>query len=89
MLAGVVSPPMVVAGAANLGPELTRYLVSAALIACGFLSMIQITRFHIRGTPYVFLGIVLRKVRPVRLNQSALQVLYWHWTAIRVSYIDE
>lgn len=55
MLAGVVSPPIIIAGAggANLGPETTRYLVSTSLIVCGVLSLIQITRFHIRGTSYV------------------------------------
>lgn len=56
MLAGVVSPSIIIAGAggANLGSETTRYLVSTSLIVCGILSLIQITRFHIRGTSYVF-----------------------------------
>jgi len=55
MLAGVVSPPILLGGAggANLPPEAQRYLVSTALIVCGILSTIQITRFHIWGTPYV------------------------------------
>lgn len=52
MLAGVVSPPIIIGNAVNLGPEMTRYLVSTSLIVCGFLSAIQITRFHIKGTPY-------------------------------------
>ncbi|KAI1424940.1 permease family-domain-containing protein [Xylaria sp. FL1777] len=57
MLAGVITPPIILSGAAgvNLETELQQYLVSAALIVSGILSMIQITRFHIRGTPY-FLG---------------------------------
>ncbi|GAW24921.1 hypothetical protein ANO14919_145170 [Xylariales sp. No.14919] len=57
MLAGVITPPIILAGAAgvNLETNLQQYLVSTALIISGILSMIQITRFHIRGTPY-FIG---------------------------------
>lgn len=54
MLAGLITPPIILAGSsgANLTPEMTQYLVSTALIVSGFLSMIQITRFHIFKTPY-------------------------------------
>ncbi|TGJ87581.1 hypothetical protein E0Z10_g1232 [Xylaria hypoxylon] len=54
MLAGVITPPIILSGAAgvNLETPLQQYLVSTALIISGLLSMIQITRFHIRGTPY-------------------------------------
>lgn len=53
MLAGVITPPLLISGAAgaNLDPDLQQYLVSAALIVSGTLSMIQITRFHIYKTP--------------------------------------
>ncbi|KAL2024986.1 hypothetical protein VTK56DRAFT_3685 [Thermocarpiscus australiensis] len=54
MLAGIITPPIIMAGAggANLSPEQTEYLVSAALIVSGFLSCIQITRIRIMKTPY-------------------------------------
>ncbi|KAI0390822.1 permease family-domain-containing protein [Xylariaceae sp. FL0594] len=54
MLAGVITPPIILSGAAgvNLETNIQQYLVSTALIVCGILSMIQITRFHIKGTPY-------------------------------------
>ncbi|KAI0188155.1 permease family-domain-containing protein [Xylaria flabelliformis] len=54
MLAGVITPPLILSGAAgvNFELELQQYLVSTALIVSGILSMIQITRFHIWGTPY-------------------------------------
>ncbi|XXH05306.1 Protoheme IX farnesyltransferase, mitochondrial [Hypoxylon texense] len=57
MLAGVITPPILMSGAAgvNLPVEMQQYLVSTALIVSGILSMIQITRFHIHGTPY-YLG---------------------------------
>ncbi|KAK5686611.1 hypothetical protein LTS10_002731 [Elasticomyces elasticus] len=52
MLAGVISPPIILAGAANLPSDVQSYLVSTSLIVCGILSAVQITRFHIYGTPY-------------------------------------
>ncbi|KAI0102676.1 purine permease [Nemania sp. FL0031] len=54
MLAGIITPPIILSGATgvNLGTNLQQYLVSTALIVSGILSMIQITRFHILGTPY-------------------------------------
>ncbi|KAI6082287.1 Xanthine/uracil permease [Hypoxylon rubiginosum] len=57
MLAGVITPPILMAGSGgvNLPADMQQYLVSTALIVSGILSMIQITRFHIYGTPY-YLG---------------------------------
>lgn len=52
MLAGVITPPMIIAGVANLPLELTEYLVSASLISSGILSAVQITRFRIPWTSY-------------------------------------
>lgn len=53
MLAGIITPPIILSGAGgvNLETGQQQYLVSTALIVSGILSMIQITRFHIRGTP--------------------------------------
>lgn len=55
MLAGIITPPLLLAGATgvNLPGDIQQYLVSTALIVSGILSLIQITRFHILGTPYV------------------------------------
>ncbi|KAK4642373.1 hypothetical protein QC761_508180 [Podospora bellae-mahoneyi] len=54
MLAGIITPPIIMSGAGgvNLTTEQTQYLVSTALIVSGLLSAIQITRVHIKGTPY-------------------------------------
>ena len=54
MLAGVITPPIIIAGqaGANLGGARAQYLVSTSLIVCGILSSIQITRFHIYKSPY-------------------------------------
>jgi hypothetical protein len=53
MLGGIVTPPIIIAGAIHLSAEQTQYLVSTSLIVCGLLSLIQITRFHIYNTTYV------------------------------------
>jgi xanthine/uracil permease len=55
MLAGIITPPIILGSAANLGTGLQQYLVSTSLIVCGILSSIQITRFHIYKSPY-FIG---------------------------------
>ncbi|KAF1926459.1 purine permease [Didymella exigua CBS 183.55] len=52
MLAGVITPPIILSNAAHLTGSQQRYLVSTSLIVCGLLSAIQITRFHIWRTPY-------------------------------------
>lgn len=52
MLAGIITPPIILGNAAYLGADTIQYLVSCSLIVCGILSSIQITRFHIKGTPY-------------------------------------
>ncbi|KAJ0416707.1 permease family-domain-containing protein [Aspergillus carlsbadensis] len=52
MLAGVVTPPLILSSSLSLSTDLQQYLVSTSLIVCGLLSMVQITRFHIYKTPY-------------------------------------
>ncbi|ORX95573.1 Xanthine/uracil permease [Basidiobolus meristosporus CBS 931.73] len=56
MLAGVVTPPLILSGPGpqhmNLNTEYRSYLISASLITCGLLSMIQMTRWRIPGTRY-------------------------------------
>jgi NCS2 family nucleobase:cation symporter-2 len=52
MLAGIVTPPIILAAGLNLPAELTQYLVSVSLIVCGLLSSVQITRFHVYKTNY-------------------------------------
>lgn len=45
MLAGVITPPIILSNAAHLTGSQQRYLVSTSLIVCGILSAIQITRY--------------------------------------------
>jgi hypothetical protein len=50
MLAGIITPPMILGSAANLTAAEQQYLVSTALIVSGIFSTVQITRFRIWGT---------------------------------------
>lgn len=51
MLAGIITPPIILSTAANFSMATEQYLVSTSLIVSGLLSLIQITRFHIYKTP--------------------------------------
>ena len=55
MLAGIITPPIILSSAANLTGEMQAYLVSTSLIVSAILSIVQITRLHIYRTPY-YLG---------------------------------
>ncbi|KAI5858768.1 permease family-domain-containing protein [Tricharina praecox] len=86
MLAGVITPPILLSGAAgaNFTIATQQYLVSASLIVCGILSLIQITRFHIKGTPY-FIGTGLISVvgtsfTIIPIAQKALAQFYRNGT---------
>ncbi|KAL6401704.1 NCS2 family nucleobase:cation symporter-2 [Ilyonectria robusta] len=50
MLAGIITPPMIISSSANLDADQQQYLVSTALIVSGIFSAVQITRFRIWGT---------------------------------------
>ncbi|KAJ5364834.1 Purine permease [Penicillium cataractarum] len=54
MLAGVISPPIILGGSSgvNFGDEIYQYLVSTSLIVSGLLSAMQMARFHVYGTKY-------------------------------------
>lgn len=53
MIGSIVSPPLAVAsGAFNLAPAQISYLVSVAFITTGIATAIQVTRLHIKGSPF-------------------------------------
>lgn len=80
MLAGVVSPPIIIAGVANLSTKNAEYLVSASLIVLGILSCIQITRFHIYGTQYYvgtgLLSVVGTSFSTITIVEKAFPIMY-------------
>ncbi|CAH6722227.1 putative purine permease [[Candida] jaroonii] len=81
MLAGVVTPPIIIGAVANLsGTDQGQYLVSASLITTGLLSAIQITRFHIWGTKYYvgtgLLSVVGTSFATISIVTKAIPLMY-------------
>ncbi|KAJ5765343.1 hypothetical protein N7520_004902 [Penicillium odoratum] len=82
MLAGVISPPIMLSGTsgANFGTEDSQYLVSASLIVAGFLSAIQMFRFHIYGTKYYIgtglLSVVGTSFATITVAEGAFTQMY-------------
>lgn len=80
MLAGIVTPPIIISSAANLTPELQSYLVSSSLIVSGILSMIQITRFNLFNTGYYIgtglLTVVGTSFATITIVTSAIPAMY-------------
>lgn len=80
MLAGVVTPPMIIASSAMLGDNIQEYLVSSSLIVSGILSCIQITRFHIYKTPYYvgtgLLCVVGTSFATITIVTNSLPIMY-------------
>lgn len=61
MLAGVITPPLIISSTANFSTEVTEYLVSASLITSALLSALQICRVRLWNTNY-FIGTGLLSV---------------------------
>lgn len=80
MLAGVVTPPILIAGVANLAPDQQEYLVSASLIVSGILTIVQVTRFHIWKTPYYIgtglLSVVGTSFATITIVMKAIPSMY-------------
>lgn len=80
MLAGVVTPPLLISYAAHLPVSTQQYLVSASLIVLGLLSIIQITRFHIPFTNYYIgtglLSVVGTSFATITIVTKALPIMY-------------
>lgn len=71
MLAGLVTPAILISSYAHLDTLHTQYLVSVSLMVSGFLSCIQITRFKIPFTPY-YIGTGLLSVVGVSFATIAI-----------------
>ncbi|VVT46282.1 uncharacterized protein SAPINGB_P001136 [Magnusiomyces paraingens] len=52
MLAGVITPPLIISNVANFDTEITQYLVSTSLIVSGLLSFVQMIRIKVPYTKY-------------------------------------
>ncbi|KAG9050435.1 hypothetical protein FS837_005508 [Tulasnella sp. UAMH 9824] len=58
MLAGLITPPIIFASALSLDGKLSAYMISASLISCGILSLVQMSRIHLFGRFYLGTGLI-------------------------------
>ncbi|CDO68690.1 hypothetical protein BN946_scf184652.g17 [Trametes cinnabarina] len=58
MLAGLITPPIIFANALNLDSETSAYMISASLIGCGILSLVQMSRLRLFGNYYLGTGLI-------------------------------
>ncbi|GJE87281.1 xanthine/uracil permease [Phanerochaete sordida] len=58
MLAGLITPPIIFASALSLDAETSSYMISASLIGCGILSLVQMSRLHLFRNYYLGTGLI-------------------------------
>ncbi|KAH6912463.1 purine permease [Coprinopsis sp. MPI-PUGE-AT-0042] len=58
MLAGLITPPIILASALSLDAALSSYMISASLIGCGILSLVQMSRIHLFKSYYIGTGLL-------------------------------
>ncbi|KAF9498939.1 Xanthine/uracil permease [Pleurotus eryngii] len=58
MLAGLITPPIIFASSLRLDAETSAYMISASLIGCGTLSLVQMSRLHLWGRFYLGTGLI-------------------------------
>ncbi|KAF8076906.1 xanthine/uracil permease [Lyophyllum atratum] len=58
MLAGLITPPIIFASSLHLDPATSAYMISASLIGCGILSLVQMSRFHLFRGYYLGTGLI-------------------------------
>lgn len=58
MLAGLITPPIIFASSLNLDQEMQSYMVSASLIGCGILSLVQMSRLRLHKNYYLGTGLL-------------------------------
>ncbi|TFY75052.1 hypothetical protein EWM64_g8959 [Hericium alpestre] len=58
MLAGLITPPIIFASALGLDGPTSAYMISASLIGCGILSLVQMSRIRLFGGYYLGTGLI-------------------------------
>ncbi|KAI0053787.1 Xanthine/uracil permease [Auriscalpium vulgare] len=58
MLAGLITPPIIFSNALNLDAKTSSYMISASLIGCGILSLVQMSRLKLFGGYYLGTGLI-------------------------------
>ncbi|RPD67034.1 Xanthine/uracil permease [Lentinus tigrinus ALCF2SS1-7] len=58
MLAGLITPPIIFASTLNLDAATSAYMISASLIGCGILSLVQMSRLRLFRNHYLGTGLI-------------------------------
>ncbi|KAK7053508.1 Xanthine/uracil permease [Favolaschia claudopus] len=58
MLAGLITPPIIFASALSLDSATSAYMISASLIGCGILSLVQMSRIRLFRGYYLGTGLI-------------------------------
>lgn len=58
MLAGLITPPIIFASDLNLDQETQSYMISASLIGCGILSLVQMSRIRLYKNYHLGTGLL-------------------------------
>ncbi|KAG6873894.1 hypothetical protein C0995_009673 [Termitomyces sp. Mi166 len=58
MLAGLITPPIIFASALSLDPATSAYMISASLIGCGILSLVQMSHIRLFRNYYLGTGLI-------------------------------
>jgi uric acid-xanthine permease len=58
MLAGLITPPIIFASTLNLDAATSAYMISASLIGCGILSLLQMSRIPLFRGRYLGTGLI-------------------------------
>ncbi|KAJ4473879.1 xanthine/uracil permease [Lentinula aciculospora] len=58
MLAGLITPPIIFASTLNLDSATSAYMISASLIGCGILSLVQVSRIPLFRGYYLGTGLI-------------------------------
>ncbi|KAJ7057397.1 xanthine/uracil permease [Mycena amicta] len=58
MLAGLITPPIIFASALSLDARTSAYMISASLIGCGLLSLVQMSRIKLFRGYYLGTGLI-------------------------------
>ncbi|PFH47131.1 hypothetical protein AMATHDRAFT_182446 [Amanita thiersii Skay4041] len=58
MLAGLITPPIIFASALSLDSPTAAYMISASLIGCGIMSLVQMSRLHLFRGYYLGTGLI-------------------------------
>ncbi|KAJ7875628.1 xanthine/uracil permease [Mycena leptocephala] len=90
MLAGLITPPIIFASALNLDPATSSYMISASLIGCGILSLVQISRIRLFGGYFLGTGLISgdRDLEVVTYGAKIFDAMYRDGTCTSTTNAD-